>query len=136
MMEQLGEVGFKTCIGMGGDVFPGTSYIEALKEFEADSDVKLIVLIGEIGGDAEEQAARYIEEHISKPVVAYIAGIAAPEGKTMGHAGAIVSASTGRAIDKIKALEASGAQVGKTPEEVAWIAHRILADGDLAKQGM
>jgi succinyl-CoA synthetase alpha subunit len=130
MLEQLGEVGFKTCIGIGGDVSPGTNYIDALKDFESDGDISAIILIGEIGGDAEEQAARYISEHVKKPVVAYIAGVAAPEGKTMGHAGAIVSASSGRASDKISALESVGVKVGKTPEDVAWQVQRVLAAGN------
>ncbi|QRV01744.1 succinate--CoA ligase subunit alpha [Arcanobacterium phocisimile] len=126
MMFELADIGFTTCIGIGGDPIIGTTHIDALKAFEADPETELIVMIGEIGGDAEERAAAFIKEHVTKPVVGYVAGFTAPEGKTMGHAGAIVSGSAGTAAAKKEALEAVGVRVGKTPTEAANIAREIL----------
>lgn len=126
MMYELNDIGFTTCIGIGGDPVIGTTHIDALKAFEEDPDTKLIVMIGEIGGDAEERAADYIKENVTKPVVGYVAGFTAPEGKTMGHAGAIVTGSTGTADAKKEALEAVGVKVGKTPTETANLAREIL----------
>ncbi len=119
MMFELQDVGFSTCIGIGGDPVIGTTHIDCLAAFEADPDTKAIVMIGEIGGDAEERAADFIREHVTKPVVGYVAGFTAPEGKTMGHAGAIVSGSSGTAEAKRVALEAVGVRVGSTPSETA-----------------
>ena len=119
MMYELRDLGFTTAIGIGGDPIIGTTHIDALREFEKDPDTKAIVMIGEIGGDAEERAADFIKENITKPVVAYVAGFTAPEGKTMGHAGAIVSGSSGTAEAKKIALEKVGVKVGKTPSETA-----------------
>ncbi|WP_367046507.1 succinate--CoA ligase subunit alpha [Streptomyces sp. Je 1-332] len=119
LMYELRDVGFSTCVGIGGDPVVGTTHIDCLAAFEDDPDTELIVLIGEIGGDAEERAAAYIKQSVSKPVVAYIAGFTAPEGKTMGHAGAIVSGSSGTARAKQEALEAAGVRVGATPTETA-----------------
>ena len=110
MMYELRDHGFSTAIGIGGDPIVGTTHIDALAAFEADPDTKAIVMIGEIGGDAEERAAAYIKDHVTKPVVGYVAGFTAPEGKTMGHAGAIVSGSSGTAQAKKEALEAVGRQ--------------------------
>jgi len=118
--------GNSSIVGIGGDPVPGSSFIDVIELFEADPETELIVLSGEIGGDAEEQAAEYIAAHVSKPVVAYIAGFTAPPGKTMGHAGAIVSGSAGTAQAKADALEAAGVRVGKTPTEVAEIAVEVL----------
>ena len=126
LMYELRDLGFTTCIGIGGYPVVGTTHIDALAAFEADPDTELIVMIGEIGGDAEERAAEYIKEHVSKPVVGYVAGFTAPEGKTMGHAGAIVSGSSGTAQAKKSALEAAGVKVGKTPSETARLARQIL----------
>jgi succinyl-CoA synthetase alpha subunit len=126
MMYELNDIGFTTCIGIGGDPVIGTTHIDALKAFEDDPDTDLIVMIGEIGGDAEERAADYIKENVTKPVVGYVAGFTAPEGKTMGHAGAIVTGSTGTAEAKKEALEAVGVKVGKTPTETANLAREIL----------
>jgi succinyl-CoA synthetase alpha subunit len=117
-LTQLG-LGNSTIAGIGGDPIVGSSFIDVLEKFEADPETELIVLVGEIGGDEEERAARYVQEHVSKPVLAYIAGFAAPPGKTMGHAGAIISGSSGTAAGKKEALEACGIQVGTTPTEVA-----------------
>ena len=111
-------------IGIGGDPVPGSSFIDIIKKFEADPETELIVMSGEIGGSAEEEAAAYIADHVSKPVVAYIAGFTAPPGKTMGHAGAIVSGSQGTAAAKAEALESKGVRVGRTPTQVAEIAVR------------
>jgi succinyl-CoA synthetase alpha subunit len=119
MMYEIMEYGFTTAFGMGGDPIIGTTHIDALEAFEADSDTEAIVMIGEIGGDAEERAAAYIKDHVTKPIVGYVAGFTAPEGKTMGHAGAIVSGSSGTAAAKKEALEAVGVKVGKTPSETA-----------------
>lgn len=126
MMYELSDIGFTTCIGIGGDPVIGTTHIDALRAFEEDPETELIVMIGEIGGDAEERAAAYIKEHVTKPVVGYVAGFTAPEGKTMGHAGAIVSGSSGTAAAKKAALEAVGVRVGKTPTETANLAREIL----------
>ena len=119
MMYELRDLGFSTAIGIGGDPVIGTTHIDALEAFEADPETKLIVMIGEIGGDAEEKAAAYIQANVTKPVVGYVAGFTAPEGKTMGHAGAIVSDGAGTAAGKQEALEAAGVKVGKTPSETA-----------------
>ncbi|KGM13102.1 succinate--CoA ligase subunit alpha [Cellulomonas bogoriensis] len=127
MMFELRDFGFSTAIGIGGDPVIGTTHIDALAAFEADPDTEAIVMIGEIGGDAEERAAAYIKEHVTKPVVGYVAGFTAPEGKTMGHAGAIVSGSSGTAQAKKEALEAAGVKVGKTPSETAQLMRHILS---------
>ncbi|MGQ4575454.1 succinate--CoA ligase subunit alpha [Dermabacteraceae bacterium P7006] len=127
LMFELRDIGFSTCIGIGGDPVVGTTHIDALRAFEADPETELIVVIGEIGGDAEERAAEYIRDHVSKPVVGYIAGFTAPEGKTMGHAGAIISGSAGTAEAKREALESVGVRVGKTPSEAARLAREVLA---------
>ncbi len=121
LMYELRHLGFSTAIGIGGDPIIGTTHIDALQAFEEDPETEVIVMIGEIGGDAEERAAAFIADSVSKPVVGYIAGFTAPEGKTMGHAGAIVSGSSGTAQAKKDALEAVGVQVGKTPSETAQI---------------
>ncbi|MBM0124653.1 succinate--CoA ligase subunit alpha [Pimelobacter simplex] len=126
MMYELRDFGFSTAIGIGGDPIVGTTHIDALQAFEEDPETKVIVMIGEIGGDAEERAADYIKANITKPVVGYVAGFTAPEGKTMGHAGAIVSGSAGTAQAKKDALEAVGVKVGKTPSETAALAREIL----------
>jgi succinyl-CoA synthetase alpha subunit len=126
-LTQLG-LGNSTIVGIGGDPVVGSSFIDILERFEADPETELIVLVGEIGGDEEEKAARYVEEQVSKPVLAYIAGFSAPPGKTMGHAGAIISGSSGTATAKKEALEAVGIQVGTTPTEVAQlVAERVGA---------
>ena len=125
LMHELSDLGFTTCIGIGGDPVVGTTHIDALAAFEADPDTRLVVIIGEIGGDAEERAAAYIREHMTKPVVAYVAGFTAPEGRTMGHAGAIVSGSSGTAEAKKIALEAAGVRVGRTPSQTAEIAREL-----------
>jgi succinyl-CoA synthetase alpha subunit len=126
--NELAESGFgnSSIVGIGGDPVPGTDFIDVLGMFEADPETELIVMCGEIGGDAEELAADYIAEHVSKPVVGYIAGFTAPEGKTMGHAGAIVSGSKGTAAAKAEALEAKGVRVGRTPTQVAELAMSLL----------
>ncbi len=126
MMHELRDLGFTTCVGIGGDPVIGTTHIDCLAAFEADPDTKAIVMIGEIGGDAEERAAAYIKDHVTKPVVGYVAGFTAPEGKTMGHAGAIVSGSAGTAEAKRVALEAAGVRVGTTPSETARLMRDIL----------
>ena len=126
MMYELRDLGFSTAIGIGGDPVIGTTHIDAIEAFEADPETKLIVMIGEIGGDAEERAAEYIKANVSKPVVGYVAGFTAPEGKTMGHAGAIVSGSAGTAQAKKEALEAAGVKVGKTPSETARLARELF----------
>ncbi|MGF3052806.1 succinate--CoA ligase subunit alpha [Microbacterium sp. YY-03] len=127
MMFELRDLGFSTAIGIGGDPIIGTTHIDALAAFEADPETKAIVMIGEIGGDAEERAADYIKANVTKPVVGYVAGFTAPEGKTMGHAGAIVSGSAGTAQAKKEALEAAGVKVGKTPSEAAELMRAIIA---------
>ncbi|MGY5046280.1 succinate--CoA ligase subunit alpha [Streptomyces sp. 900105755] len=129
LMYELRDVGFSTCVGIGGDPVVGTSHIDCLAAFEDDPDTELVVLIGEIGGDAEERAAAYIREHVTKPVVGYIAGFTAPEGRTMGHAGAIVSGSAGTARAKQEALEAVGVRVGSTPTETARLVLELLKAG-------
>ena len=126
MMFELRDYGFTTAIGIGGDPIIGTTHIDALEAFEKDPETKAIVMIGEIGGDAEERAADYIKANITKPVVGYVAGFTAPEGKTMGHAGAIVSGSSGTAQAKKDALEAVGVKVGRTPSETAQLMRDIL----------
>jgi len=128
MMYELRDLGFSTAIGIGGDPIIGTTHIDALAAFEADPDTKAIVMIGEIGGDAEERAADFIKANVTKPVVGYVAGFTAPEGKTMGHAGAIVSGSAGTAQAKKEALEAAGVKVGKTPSETAALMRAVLAE--------
>lgn len=127
MMFELRDLGFSTAVGIGGDPIVGTTHIDCLRAFEDDPETEAIVMIGEIGGDAEERAADYIREHVTKPVVAYVAGFTAPEGKTMGHAGAIVSGSSGTAAAKQEALEAVGVRVGKTPSETARIMRELVA---------
>jgi succinyl-CoA synthetase alpha subunit len=126
MMFELRDIGFSTCVGIGGDPVIGTTHIDALQAFEDDPETAAVVMIGEIGGDAEERAADYIKANITKPVIGYIAGFTAPEGKTMGHAGAIVSGSAGTAAAKKEALEAAGVQVGKTPSETAELMREIM----------
>jgi succinyl-CoA synthetase alpha subunit len=124
-------VGCSTIVGIGGDPVPGSSFVDVLELFEADEETELVVLSGEIGGSAEEEAAEYIAENMSKPVVAYIAGFTAPAGKQMGHAGAIVSGSAGTAAAKARALEAKGVRVGRTPTETAQIAVEVLGGASL-----
>jgi succinyl-CoA synthetase alpha subunit len=126
MMYELRDLGFSTCVGIGGDPIVGTTHIDCLQAFQDDPETDAIVMIGEIGGDAEERAAEYIRDHISKPVVGYVAGFTAPEGRTMGHAGAIVSGSSGTAAAKQKALEAVGVRVGRTPSETAALMRETL----------
>ncbi|MBC7290803.1 MAG: succinate--CoA ligase subunit alpha [Actinotalea sp.] len=127
MMYELRDFGFSTAIGIGGDPIIGTTHIDALAAFEADPETEAIVMIGEIGGDAEERAAEFIKANVTKPVVGYVAGFTAPEGKTMGHAGAIVSGSSGTAQAKKEALEAAGVKVGKTPSETAELMRQLLS---------
>ena len=119
LMYELREIGFSSCVGIGGDPVIGTTHIDCLEAFENDPETDLIVMIGEIGGDAEERAAAFIKENVTKPVIGYVAGFTAPEGRTMGHAGAIVSGSSGTARAKKEALEAAGVRVGETPTETA-----------------
>ena len=126
MMYELRDFGFSTAVGIGGDPIIGTTHIDCLRAFQDDPDTDAIVMIGEIGGDAEERAAAFIGEYVTKPVVGYVAGFTAPEGKTMGHAGAIVSGSSGTAAAKQEALEAVGVKVGKTPSETAALMRAIL----------
>ncbi|MDX6223602.1 MAG: succinyl-CoA synthetase alpha subunit, partial [Frankiales bacterium] len=126
MMFELREIGFSSAIGIGGDPVIGTTHIDALEAFEADPETAAIVMIGEIGGDAEERAAAYIKDHVTKPVVGYVAGFTAPEGKTMGHAGAIVSGSSGTAEAKQAALEKAGVRVGRTPSATAQLMSEIM----------
>jgi len=126
MMYELRDFGFSSAVGIGGDPIVGTTHIDCLKAFEEDPDTDAIVMIGEIGGDAEERAADYIKDNVTKPVVGYVAGFTAPEGKTMGHAGAIVSGSSGTAQAKQEALEAVGVKVGKTPSATAQLMREIL----------
>jgi succinyl-CoA synthetase alpha subunit len=129
--NEIAQAGFgcSSIVGIGGDPVPGSSFVDVIELFEADEQTELIVLSGEIGGSAEEEAAEYIAEHVKKPVVAYIAGFTAPAGKQMGHAGAIVSGSSGTAAAKAQALEAKGVRVGRTPTEVAEIAVEVLLSG-------
>ena len=126
MMYELRDIGFSTAVGIGGDPVIGTTHIDCLAAFEADPETDAIVMIGEIGGDAEERAAAYIKDNVSKPVVGYVAGFTAPEGKTMGHAGAIVSGSSGTAQAKQDALEAVGVKVGRTPSATAQLMREIM----------
>ncbi len=126
MMYELRDFGFSTCVGIGGDPVIGTTHIDALEAFQNDPDTDAVVMIGEIGGDAEERAAMYIKDNVTKPVVGYVAGFTAPEGKTMGHAGAIVSGSSGTADAKKEALEAAGVKVGKTPSATADLMRDIM----------
>jgi succinyl-CoA synthetase alpha subunit len=126
MMYELRDFGFTTAVGIGGDPVIGTTHIDCLKAFQDDPETEAIVMIGEIGGDAEERAAAFIKEYVTKPVVGYVAGFTAPEGKTMGHAGAIVSGSSGTAEAKKVALEAAGVKVGKTPSETANLMRSLL----------
>ncbi len=126
MMYELRDIGFSTAVGIGGDPVIGTTHIDCLAAFQDDPETDAIVMIGEIGGDAEERAAAYIEANITKPVVGYVAGFTAPEGKTMGHAGAIVSGSSGTAQAKQDALEAAGVKVGKTPSATADLMREIM----------
>jgi succinyl-CoA synthetase alpha subunit len=126
MMYELRDIGFSTAVGIGGDPIIGTTHIDCLQAFENDPETDAIVMIGEIGGDAEERAAAYIEKNVTKPVVAYVAGFTAPEGKTMGHAGAIISGSAGTAQAKKEALEKVGVRVGKTPSETAQLVREIV----------
>jgi succinyl-CoA synthetase alpha subunit len=126
MMFELRDIGMSTAIGIGGDPVIGTTHIDALEAFQKDPETKAIVLIGEIGGDSEEKAAEYIKHNVTKPVVAYVAGFTAPEGKTMGHAGAIVSGSAGTAQAKKEAFEAVGVKVGKTPSETAALMREVI----------
>jgi succinyl-CoA synthetase alpha subunit len=131
--NEIAQAGFgcSTIVGIGGDPVPGSSFVDVLALFEADDQTELVVLSGEIGGSAEEEAAEYIAENMSKPVVAYIAGFTAPAGKQMGHAGAIVSGSAGTAVAKARALEAKGVRVGRTPTETAQIAVEVLGGAPL-----
>lgn len=134
LMYELRDIGFSTCVGIGGDPVVGTSHIDCLAAFQDDPDTELIVLIGEIGGDAEERAAAYISAHVTKPVVGYVAGFTAPEGRTMGHAGALVSGSSGTARAKQEALRAAGVRVGGTPTETARLVLETLdTSGDAAR---
>jgi succinyl-CoA synthetase alpha subunit len=126
MMYELRDIGFSTAVGIGGDPIIGTTHIDCLAAFQDDPETAAIVMIGEIGGDAEERAAAFIEQHVSKPVVGYVAGFTAPEGKTMGHAGAIISGSAGTAQAKKEALEKAGVRVGKTPSETAALVRDII----------
>ncbi|WP_286697355.1 succinate--CoA ligase subunit alpha [Dermacoccus sp. UBA1591] len=126
MMYELRDFGFTTAVGIGGDPVIGTTHIDCLEAFEKDPETKAIVMIGEIGGDAEERAAKFIQDNVTKPVVGYVAGFTAPEGKTMGHAGAIVSGGAGTAAAKKEALEAAGVKVGKTPSETAALMTEIM----------
>ncbi len=126
MMYELRDFGFSTAIGIGGDPVIGSTHIDALQAFQDDPDTDAVVMIGEIGGDAEERAAEFIKANVTKPVVGYVAGFTAPEGKTMGHAGAIVSGSSGTAAAKQEALEAAGVKVGKTPSETANLMREIM----------
>jgi succinyl-CoA synthetase alpha subunit len=126
MMYELRDIGFSTAVGIGGDPVIGTTHIDCLRAFQDDPNTQAIVMIGEIGGDAEERAAAFISEYVTKPVVGYIAGFTAPEGKTMGHAGAIVSGSSGTAQGKKDALEAAGVKVGQTPSETARLLRAIM----------
>jgi succinyl-CoA synthetase alpha subunit len=127
MMYELRDIGFSSCVGIGGDPVIGTTHIDCLRAFQDDDETDAIVMIGEIGGDAEERAADFIKANVTKPVVGYVAGFTAPEGKTMGHAGAIVSGSSGTASAKKEALEAVGVKVGKTPSETAALMRTIVS---------
>ena len=126
LMYELRDIGFTTSVGIGGDPIIGTTHIDCLQAFEDDPDTDAVIMVGEIGGDAEERAAEFVADNVTKPVVAYVAGFTAPEGKTMGHAGAIVSGSSGTAEAKKQALEAAGVRVGKTPSETARLMREIV----------
>ena len=126
MMYELRDIGFSTAVGIGGDPVIGTTHIDCLAAFQDDPETDVIVMIGEIGGDAEERAAEFITANVTKPVVGYVAGFTAPEGKTMGHAGAIVSGSSGTAAAKQEALEAAGVRVGRTPSEAARLVREVV----------
>jgi succinyl-CoA synthetase alpha subunit len=126
MMYELRDIGFSTAVGIGGDPIIGTTHIDCMAAFQDDAETDAIVMIGEIGGDAEERAAAFIEKNVTKPVVAYVAGFTAPEGKTMGHAGAIISGSAGTAQAKKEALEKVGVRVGRTPSETARIVRELM----------
>jgi succinyl-CoA synthetase alpha subunit len=126
MMYELGDIGFSTAVGIGGDPIIGTTHIDCLRAFADDPETDAIVMIGEIGGDAEERAAAFIERNVTKPVVAYVAGFTAPEGKTMGHAGAIISGSAGTAQAKKEALEKVGVRVGRTPSGTAALVREVM----------
>ncbi len=128
MMYELRDIGFSSAVGIGGDPIIGTTHIDALQAFSLDPDTDAMVMIGEIGGDAEERAAEFISDNVDKPVVGYVAGFTAPEGKTMGHAGAIVSGSSGTAAAKKEALEAAGVRVGKTPSETAQLMRDVMTE--------
>ena len=128
MMYELREFGFSSAVGIGGDPVIGTTHIDALEAFEKDPETDAIVMIGEIGGDAEERAAEFIKANVTKPVIGYIAGFTAPPGKTMGHAGAIISGSAGTADAKKVALEAAGVKVGKTPSETARLMREVMRE--------
>jgi succinyl-CoA synthetase alpha subunit len=129
MMYELRDIGFSTAVGIGGDPIIGTTHIDCLRAFQDDPETEAIVMIGEIGGDAEERAAAFIEKNVTKPVVAYVAGFTAPEGKTMGHAGAIISGSAGTAQAKKEALEKVGVRVGRTPSETARLVRDVMQAG-------
>jgi succinyl-CoA synthetase alpha subunit len=129
MMYELRDIGFSTAVGIGGDPIIGTTHIDCLSAFQDDPETDAIVLIGEIGGDAEERAAAFIEKNVTKPVIAYVAGFTAPEGKTMGHAGAIISGSAGTAQAKKEALEKVGVRVGRTPSETAALVREVMQAG-------
>jgi len=129
MMYELRDIGFSTAVGIGGDPIIGTTHIDCLRAFQDDPETDAIVMIGEIGGDAEERAAAFIEKSMTKPVVAYVAGFTAPEGKTMGHAGAIISGSAGTAQAKKEALEKVGVRVGRTPSETARLVREVMQAG-------
>ncbi len=133
MMYELGDIGFSTAVGIGGDPIIGTTHIDCLQAFSDDPDTDVIVMIGEIGGDAEERAAAHIAAHVTKPVVGYVAGFTAPEGKTMGHAGAIVSGSSGTAEAKRRALEANGVRVGRTPSEAAQLVREVIREQQITQ---
>ncbi|HXT92146.1 MAG TPA: succinate--CoA ligase subunit alpha [Trebonia sp.] len=126
MMYELRDLGFSTCVGIGGDPIIGTTHIDCLRAFEDDPETSAIVMIGEIGGDSEERAAAFISASVTKPVVGYVAGFTAPVGKTMGHAGAIISGSVGTAQAKKEALEKAGVRVGKTPTETAALVREVV----------
>jgi succinyl-CoA synthetase alpha subunit len=127
MMYELRDIGFSSAVGIGGDPIIGTTHIDALRAFQDDPGTDAIVMIGEIGGDAEERAADFIKANLTKPVIGYVAGFTAPEGKTMGHAGAIVSGSSGTAAAKKEALESAGVKVGKTPSETAALTREVMS---------
>ena len=125
---KLQDIGVTTCVGIGGDPVPGTSFIDCLEAFEADPDTKAVMMIGEIGGSAEEEAAEFIAAKMTKPVVSYVAGVTAPAGKKMGHAGAIVSGGKGTAAAKMEALEGAGVRVGKNPTEAGELMVEVVRE--------